>query len=287
MENIEEYNSESLINAEATIHIFSEEKGECVSIHIHDFIEIVYVLDGSAVHYVNGERYDVHRGDVLFINYASKHSFEPSCDFKYVNICFDPDIVGGDALKDKAFSALQLGAFNEMRHDLDCGKLSLSGKERELFENILADMEREYLRRERGWCDVLKSYMNILFIHLLRRAVDNPYQEEVSDLWDKLLKYIEDNLSTELTLPFLAKKCFYNPSYFSRAFKERCGVSLTKYVTVRRVERAITLIENGGMSSEKIAEAVGFASKSALYRAVLREKGVSLSDYRKCNTKHP
>ena len=106
-------------------------------------------------------------------------------------------------------------------------------------------------------------------------------QGESSDLWDKLLKYIDDNLSSELSLPYLAKKCFYNPSYFSRAFKERCGVSLTKYITVRRVERAIVLLENGGMSSEKIAEAVGFASKSALYRAFLREKGVSLSDYRK------
>ena len=285
-ESVFEYTSNDLIDSKATLHIFSEEKGGDVSLHIHDFIEIVYVLDGSAVQYVNGERYDVRRGDVLFINYGSKHSFTPSQDFRYVNVCFDPDIVGGDVLKDKAFSSLQLGAFNEMRQELDSGKLSFSGKERELLENILADMEREYVRRERGWCDVLKSYMNILFMHLLRRALDNPYQEEVSDIWDKLFKYIDTNLTSELSLPHLAKKCFYNPSYFSRAFKERCGMPLTDYVTSRRVERAIVLLESGGMSSEKIAEEVGFASKSALYRAFLREKGVSLSDYRKCNIKH-
>lgn len=286
-ESVFEYTSNDLIDSKATLHIFSEEKGESVSLHVHDFIEIVYVLGGSATQFVNSERYDVRRGDVLFINYGSRHSFEPSRDFKYVNVCFDPDAVGGDGLKDKAFSALQLGAFNEMRQDLDSGKLSFSGKERELLENILSDMEREYLRRERGWCDVLKSYMNILFMHFLRCAVEDPHQKNVPDLWDKLLKYIDSNLASELSLPHLAKKCFYNPSYFSRAFKERCGMSLTEYVTSRRVERAIELLENGGMSSEKIAEAVGFASKSALYRAFLREKGVSLSDYRKCNIKHP
>jgi AraC-like DNA-binding protein/quercetin dioxygenase-like cupin family protein len=268
MENITKYNSVSLINSEATIHIFSEEKGESVSLHIHDFIEIVYVLDGSAVQYVNTERYDVRRGDVLFINYASKHSFDPSSDFKYVNICFDPDTVGSDVLvKDKAFSMLQLDAFNEMRQDLDSGKLSFSGKERELLENILADMEREYLRRERGWCDVLKSYMNILFMHFLRGARESACQGEMSDLWDKLLKYIDSNLTSELSLPYLAKKCFYNPSYFSRAFKERCGMSLTKYVTSRRVERAIVLLENGGISSEKIADLVDFLIACAFFHS--------------------
>lgn len=281
MKKLTQYNSEGLIDSEATVHIFSEEKSTPAPLHIHDFIEIVYILCGTASQYVNGQKYDVHRGDVLFINYGSEHSFDPSPDFAYVNICFDPDSLGGDVgAKDRAFSSLQLDTFNEMRHDLDSGKLSFSGKERELVENILADMTREYKNKERGWRDVLKSYMNILFMHLLRSVCGEVYQEKQTDVWDKLLKYIDDNLSSELSLPFLAKKCFYNPSYFSRAFKEKLGMPLTKYVSTRRVEQAIKLLEEG-KSCEKIAEAVGFSSKSALYRAFLREKGISLSDYRK------
>ena len=281
MKNLTQYNSEGLIDSEATVHIFSEEKSIPAPLHIHDFIEIVYVLSGTANHYVNGQKYDVRRGDVLFINYGSEHRFDPSSDFAYVNICFDPDFPGGDVgAKDRAFSSLQLGTFNEMRRDLDSGKLSFSGKERELVENILADMVREYEKREHGWCDVLKSYMNILFMHLLRCAEGVVYNEKQTDLWDKLLKYIDDNLSSEHSLPFLAKKCFYNPSYFSRAFKEKFGMPLTKYVSTRRVERAIILLKEG-KTCEEIADIVGFSSKSALYRAFLREKGVSLSDYRK------
>lgn len=281
MKGLTEYQSKKLIDRNVTVHIFRDEKNSTVPPHVHDFIEIVYVLAGTSEQYVNEQRYDVRRGDVLFINYGAEHHFIPSEDFKFVNICFDPDSVGMDAgVKDKVFSSLQLDAFNEMRHDIDSGKLHFSGKERERIEIILENMEIEYSRRELGWCDVLKSSLNIFFMYLLRNVEGAAEYDEQSDLWEKIFKYIDDNISEDLTLSLIAKKCFYNPSYFSRAFKEKVGMSFSKYLSIRRVERAISILNDGG-SPDEIAEAVGFASKSALYRAFLREKGLSLSDYRK------
>lgn len=281
MKGLTEYQSQKLIDSNATVHIFHDEKNSIVPLHIHDFIEIVYVLAGTSEQYVNEQRYDVRRGDVLFINYGAEHYFVPSEDFKYVNICFDPDSLGMEAgIKDKVFSSLQLDAFNEMRCDIDSGKLHFSGKEREHVEMILEKMEIEYSRKARGWCDVLKSYLNVFFIYLLRNVEGAAEYDEQSDLWEKVFKYIDDNISEDLTLSFLAKKCFYNPSYFSRVFKEKVGMTFSKYLSTRRVERAISILNDGGRPDE-VAETVGFASKSALYRAFLREKGLSLSDYRK------
>ena len=281
MKGLTKYQSQKLIDSNATVHIFHDEKNSTVPPHVHDFIEIVYVLAGTSEQYVNEQRYDVRRGDVLFINYGAEHHFIPSEDFKFVNICFDPDSVGMEAgIKDKVFSSLQLDAFNEMRCDIDSGKLHFSGKEREHVEMILEKMEIEYSRKARGWCDVLKSYLNVFFICLLRNVEGAAEYDEQSDLWEKVFKYIDDNISEDLTLSFIAKKCFYNPSYFSRVFKEKVGMTFSKYLSTRRVERAISILNDGGRPDE-VAEAVGFASKSALYRAFLREKGLSLSDYRK------
>ena len=42
---------------------------------------------------------------------------------------------------------------------------------------------------------------------------------------EELFDYIDQNLGSDLTLSTLAGKCFYNPSYFSRAFKKETGLS--------------------------------------------------------------
>ena len=281
MKGLTEYQTEKLIDSSATVHILRAENDGIIPPHVHDFIEIVYVLAGTAEQYVNGQRYDVRHGDVLFINYGAEHHFNPSVDFKFINICFNPDSRGADAaVKDKVFSSLQLDAFNEMRCDIDSGKPHFSGKEREKVENILENIEYEYSKRERSWSDVLKSSLNIFFIYLLRNTKQLAEDDDRSDFWEMIFKYIDDNISEDLTLSFIAKKCFYNPSYFSRAFKEKVGIPFSNYLTARRLERAVSML-NKGISTEEIAEAVGFASKSALYRAFLREKGISLSDYRK------
>ena len=43
-----------------------------IEIHNHDFVEIVYVMEGSGRHYIDGEEFIVKAGDLLFVNYVSK-----------------------------------------------------------------------------------------------------------------------------------------------------------------------------------------------------------------------
>ena len=48
-----EFRSDELIDREATIHIFRNASDTPEEPHTHDFIEIVYVLSGSATQTVN------------------------------------------------------------------------------------------------------------------------------------------------------------------------------------------------------------------------------------------
>ena len=198
-----------------------------------------------------------------------------------MNICFSPEILTeGMITTENAFSLLSLTAFNELCRESDGARISFLGNECREIEELLHAMERESKERQSSWMRVMENYLNILITKMLRKIEVSLKEREIGDVWRELSKYIDDNLSSEHSLPFLAKKCFYNPSYFSRAFKEKFGMPLTKYVSTRRVERAIILLKEG-KTCEEIADTVGFSSKSALYRAFLREKGVSLSDYRK------
>lgn len=275
------YRSERLIEKGSTVHIFTSTGTEPMPTHTHDFIEIVYVREGSATETVNDATYEIRRGDFTFINYGATHAFVPHGSFSYTNICFAPEMLGDAITPENAFALLQLTAFDEMRREGESGVVSFAATEREEIETMLIAMQSEYEKKHQSWQTVLKSYMNILLVRILRRmTMGQENALEAVGVWQELSDYIDSHLGGELTLSALAAKCFYNPSYFSRAFKEKFGMTLTDYIARRKVEQAATLARRWELSSEEIAERCGFSGKSALYRAFLRVKGVSFSEYR-------
>ena len=280
---MEIYRSEQWMTADASIHIFTDEyEKEGIPMHVHDFIEIVYILDGNADQTVNGETYRVRRGDLLFINYGSTHSFVACEKFSFINICFKPEVMGESVITpENAFAVLQLTAFDEIRRESDeDGMVSFRAEEREEAERILLAMVREYTEKKHSWKTVIKSYMNVLIALIVRKLMDEDAGAS-DDVWRELSDYIDSNLDAELTLSALSGKCFYNPSYFSRAFKKRFNMSLTEYLNHRKIESAKALVAVGTFSDEEIATRVGFSYKRSFYRVFQRVEGVSFAEYKK------
>ena len=275
------YRADKLIKRGETLHIFSQPADRAMEEHTHDFIEIVYVNSGKAIEHIDGARYEVGRGDLVFINYGCIHRFEPVENFAYINICFRPEVLGdGIITAENAFSLLQLTAFDEIRRDGDAGVVHFSAVEREDVERLLAAMSEEYRSEQISRRTMLESYLNILFVKILRKINAGECAAD-GEIWRELSDYIDKNLGGELTLSALAGKCFYNPSYFSRAFKERFGMTLTEYINRRKVEAAVQLAADPSLSAEQIAVRVGFSGKNALYRVFLKIKGVPFSDFRR------
>jgi two-component system response regulator YesN len=78
----------------------------------------------------------------------------------------------------------------------------------------------------------------------------------------------------------LAQKFFYNPSYFSRVFKEKFGMPFVEYITRKRLSYAIELLKNTELSVEEIGRRVGFSDAKGLYRAFSTYLGSTPSQYR-------
>ena len=276
------YKTEDLIEQGKSLHIFSSEQCDRVEpSHTHDFIELIYVRSGQALQCVDGNTYQVSHGDVIFLNYGSRHSFECLGKFSFVNICFSPETVG-DAIitRENAFSLLSLTAFHEICGDSSGGKISFLGAERTEIENILDAMLDEYRTKKSSWDRVLESYLNILITKMLRRVELGIEKNEIGETWLRLAEYIESNLDAELTLSALASKCFYNPSYFSRVFKEQFRMSPVEYVTRKRLEHALDLLSSTDWSVDEIGLQVGFSDRSNFYRAFSKYIGGKPSDHR-------
>lgn len=279
------YKTEEFMKSSKSLHVFrlnGKDSKQDGALHTHDFIEIVYVLSGEMTHEIDGCRYRTARGDLLFMNYGCKHAFSAEGTYSYVNILFSPALMADAVITaQNAFSVLSLSAFNELRAAQDFGCVHFFGQEREQIEAMVLSMLEEYEKKQTSWETVLGNLLTNLIIRMLRKNERGMERGELLGIWQSLSEYIDQNLDTRLTLGALAEKCFYNPSYFSRVFKEKFGVSLTEYITKRRLSYAKELLAQSELSMEEIADRAGFADKNSLYHAFSRYLGTKPGEYRR------
>lgn len=118
------------------------------------------------------------------------------------------------------------------------------------------------------------------FVKLVEDAVaeeDRPpvrREEHERLLFERIAKYIENNLSRPLTLQELCGKFSVSQPYLSGLFRKRGGTSCKKFVTSMRINKAIELKrQTPSLRLKDIAEIVGYDDPlhfSKVFRAVIR-----------------
>lgn len=97
----------------------------------------------------------------------------------------------------------------------------------------------------------------------------------------QILGEIQNSYTEDITLSNLAEKYNISVSRLSTRMKENLGMSFTKYLTFRRVQRAKELLADDSLSIEQIAEMVGYRDYFYFIRVFKKATGVSPSVYRK------
>ena len=91
----------------------------------------------------------------------------------------------------------------------------------------------------------------------------------------RIVEYIQDSLSQDLSLAELASIVNLSPYHLVRLFKHTTGQTLHQYVIIQRVQAAQRLILEGKLPIAEIALRVGFADQSHLTRHFKELLGVS------------
>lgn len=84
---------------------------------------------------------------------------------------------------------------------------------------------------------------------------------ESDDRIDEAVLFIAHRLAGPLTVPMIADAVQLSVSRFSHLFREKVGVSPARFVELRRLERAQTLLASTSMTVGGVARATGFTSQ--------------------------
>ena len=111
---------------------------------------------------------------------------------------------------------------------------------------------------------------------VLRLSLLTPGQDgsKEGDLIAEVIRYLNGNVTADISLDSLARRFFVSKYYLCRTFKRRSGISIHGYVTAKRIAYAKQLIAKGETASS-VAYKVGYGDYSAFYRAYLKETGTS------------
>lgn len=121
-----------------------------------------------------------------------------------------------------------------------------------------------YIRR----IDVCRSEEEIHKIHreLVEDYADRMHAVGKKSLFSKpvmvCLDYIYNNLHSKITLSDLAKECGLSAPYLSKLFHSEVGVTVTQYITQKRIEAAENLLRYSDYSCLEIANYLCFSSES-------------------------
>lgn len=248
---------------------YNDFKSRHLEAHYHDFYEIYIFLDGEMDYWIDGTLYHLSPGDLLFINPTELHRPIPRSDDNtyermvlWLNRAYLSGIENG----------LLEECFKSNRRLLRPDPMTRSAIH--TLTNRL--VEESYSKDFASECCAYGLLLQLLCI-INRTALNNSPDVQVTPtLISKVLLYIGANFHEHLTLDMLASHFFISKYYLSHEFQRTVGVSIHRYITLKRLNHAYDLLSEGIPAGE-VGLLCGFGDYTTFYKAFKSEYGISPS----------
>ena len=217
--------------------------------HFHKKIELFIIRNGSYRVSVNEETFIMNSGDILYSDSYNLHSYEEPLTEEIDGLCIQ---IPRDYIE--SFTA---------RHKTPVTSHLISNPE--LVDKLLY-LAKEYLPKARsenikkGACELMFS---LLEEHL---TFDKDIKKNEFSLIQRILLYIDENISNDLSLKTIATALGYSPAYLSRVFNQYVQSSLTDYINTSRINKVEELINLKSMKKTTAIYEAGFNSYQTYYR---------------------
>jgi len=151
-------------------------------------------------------------------------------------------------------------------------------------KNLEQLVGEEWLYKEVTKIETVEE-MNSCLKKIIRQVLqfsDSIRTKKSNKLIDQTIDYINSHLYEQtLTLKTIAGKVYANESYISRAFKQEVGESLIEYITRKRIEQSIILLNTTDLKAYEIAEQVGIGDPHYFSICFKKQVGITVKEYKK------
>ena len=248
-------------------HINDQTKKD-FSYHYHDFHKIIVFISGKVTYHIEGKAYHLKPRDIMLVSQCAIHKpeIDPSVPYERYIFWIRDDL-----------SCQELNTCFQKANDRSFNLVRADSALQERLKDLLPEIEQTLQNKHFG-DTVLRNalftqfmiYINRIFLRTSSSPDKKTYSSDTQV--EQLLKYINRNLSENLSIDQLANRFFFSKYHMMRKFKNETGYTIHNYITSKRLLMARSLISQG-MPVMKAAQASGFHDYTTFVRAYKKQFG--------------
>lgn len=257
--------------------------------HRHNFIEVLYVCEGSLTNIIGGKEVVIEAGELLFLNQFTRHEILPAGKNDIaINFMILPEFF--DVAYTMAGSNNILADFlvHVLRQNEEKGEyLHFRVAEVLQIQNLLENMIYSLVTGKGDQNRINQTTMGLIFLYLLdsvqyaEMRVPNQYENMIAMT---TLDYIEQNYKTA-TLTELCVKLHLPMHVLSKMIKKNTGFNFKELLQRKRMNKAIELMCETELPISEIIAAVGYENGSYFHRVFREKYHVTPRAFREINRK--
>ena len=236
--------------------------------HYHDFHKIIVFVSGKVTYHIEGKAYQLKPQDILLVSQGAIHKpeIDPSIPYERYIFWIRDDL-----------SSPELNTCFQKANDRGFNLIRLDSVLQEKLKDLLPEIEHSLRDTQFGDSILSKALFAQFMVYINRiflKSSSAPYQKSYSSdsQVEQLLKYINRNLSENLSIDHLAEKFFFSKYHMMRKFKKETGYTIHNYIISKRLLHARSLITQG-TPVMKAAMQSGFQDYTAFVRAYKKQFG--------------
>lgn len=271
------YEKRGYLNSNFRLFHISEKSDKTFDYHYHEFDKIVFMLEGDVTYTIEGNTYHLKPGDITLVRHNEIHRPEISPDVNYDRyiLYVMPNYISKSSDDEPSLSNCFQLASKKNEH-----VLSVDGDLLEKIIGLLKELEISLESQKYG----AKLYCSAIFVQLMilinritfskrpHTVKSEPKDERIV----AVLKFINDNLTEDMSIERISKKFFISRYHLMRIFRDATGETIHSYIRKKRLLRAAELLRQG-VPVVKASEECGFSEYSTFLRAFRTQFGKSPS----------
>lgn len=262
-------------------------------LHAHDYAQIWYVTKGQCDHYVEDRLYLMTAGDTFLIPPMVEHqtvlapnSAAISCEFSLEGLF--PN--SGSSAQSEIQSYLDRMSVMNFLQDSRSRQpqFRFRPESGQKLDRLMKEILEEFREEKPCYQDMLRVKLQELLLLYIRefiispdyKATDATY-ERYRTLMNQAIAYIDAHYTESLSLEDVCRISTLSKTYFCYLFKLITKKTFVEYVTERRIQGAMRMLENTDLSIQDVSEQTGFHDAAHFSRTFKKAAGISPRAYRK------
>ena len=256
--------------------------------HIHDYVELAYVVKGELRQRILGKDIIFHEGDLCLIDRNCAHQdylLDNSSVILFLCMRNDvlPEIMDENLTTQKIITFLQTALMEQKALQQYIHFCPQENAKQEM-EQCFYFLVKELYENKAGAPQIVKGLILRIFRLLSTQYDFQLSRQQKKDLnwaiFEDVCHYIEQHYKT-VTIQELSRFFHFQEDYFNRLIKKHLGRTYCDVLQEIRLFNAEQLLVHSDKTIAQIAEEVGYRNKGYFYKLFTEKYGLTPAEYRR------